>query len=198
MPESGVWWVSQFPASKRVDDLENAFRVRVVRFLKVLTAARARVDITATLRPPQRAYLMHYAWCIARQGADPAAVPAYQPHPGGTATVDIQWLHRDAAGQADIPASRRAAQKMVQGYGILRLGVPPALDSLHIRGQAVDMLISWDGLLSAVDAVGHQVQIDTAPRDGTNSELIRVGASFGVIHLIKVHQDPPHWSVNGH
>jgi hypothetical protein len=123
MPESGISWVSRFPASKLVDDLEGAFRVRVVSFLKVLTDARARVDITATLRPPQRAYLMHYSWCIARQAADPAAVPAYQPHPGGTAAVDIQWLHRDATGQADIPASRKAAHEMVEGYGILHLGV---------------------------------------------------------------------------
>jgi hypothetical protein len=200
MPQSGVSWVTQFPTSTRVNDLEHLFRSRVAGFLDALTAARARVQITATLRPPQRAYLMHYAWCIARQwqGTNPATVPRYQPYAGHMTTVDIQWLHRNSAGQPDIPASRNAAQRMVQAFGIIHLGVPPALNSLHIRGQAIDMLISWHSQLSVIDAHGHIVQIDSAPRDGTNAELIRVGASYGVIHLINVHHDPPHWSINGH
>jgi hypothetical protein len=199
MQPSGTYWVDQFPTSNKIDDLSSHFKSRVIRFLDSIVTAGAQVTVTATLRPPQRAYLMHYSWCIAKQwkGIDPAKVPAYQPRQGETA-VDIQWLHNTPAGLPDIGATTKGAKEMVRGFGIAHLGVPPALNSLHIRGEAIDMLISWQGTLVAKDAHGKSVVIDSVPRDGTNADLIKLGGSFGVIHLIHVQKDPPHWSINGH
>jgi hypothetical protein len=37
--------------------------------------------------------------------------------------------------------------------------------------------------------------IASGPRDGSNPELIKVGATFGVMKLVS---DPPHWSDDGH
>jgi hypothetical protein len=37
--------------------------------------------------------------------------------------------------------------------------------------------------------------ITGGPRDGSNPELIKVGATFGVMKLVS---DPPHWSDDGH
>ncbi len=54
---------------------------------------------------------MHHAWAIARLGANPASVPAMDG-------VNIIWAHRTAGGQVDRDASRRAAEQMVQAYGL--------------------------------------------------------------------------------
>jgi hypothetical protein len=56
-----------------VDDLQEPFRSKTTAFLGALADAGARVTIAATLRPPQRAYLMHYSSLIARNNLDPVS-----------------------------------------------------------------------------------------------------------------------------
>jgi plastocyanin len=185
MPLSGPTWVSQFPTSKRVEDLAQPFRDQVARFVAAIRAAGATLTIADTLRAPERAYLMHFSFEIAREGVDPASVPA-------RAGVDIQWVHPDAPGTPSAAASRNAAEKMVQGYGI---AFKPALNSRHTEAHAIDMSISWVGDLVIAKADGTSVTITSAPRDGNNASLHQVGASFGVIKLAT---DPPHWSIDGH
>src|SRR6266849_2022616 len=85
MSLSGPQWVNQFPTSASTDTLVQPFRGNVNRFIAALTAAGAQVHISATLRPPQRAYLMHYSYRIAHQGLNPQSVPAM-------AGVDINWV----------------------------------------------------------------------------------------------------------
>jgi D-alanyl-D-alanine dipeptidase len=166
--------------------LVEPFRSSVNRFLAALRNAGANVVVSDTLRPPQRAYLMHYSYRIAREGLDPGAVPAM-------AGVDIQWVHRDVRGNANLGASRIAAEQMVQAYGIV---FRPALTSRHTEGRAIDMDISWQGNLSISNAGGVQTLITTAPRTGAgNAALQMVGASYGVRKLVT---DPPHWSTDGH
>lgn len=87
---------------------------------------------------------------------------------------------------------------MVSGYQITKLHVAPSLTSLHMEGKAIDMTLSWDGELNIDDATGKTVTIRSMPRSGVNAELIKLGATYGVRHLIAVNKDPPHWSVNGH
>ncbi|MBK7747687.1 MAG: peptidoglycan-binding domain-containing protein [Candidatus Obscuribacter sp.] len=184
MLPSGKSWVSQFPTSKSVDDLISPFRENLQAFLSALAKAGASVTINATYRPVERAYLMHYAFRIAREGLSPLDVPAMDG-------VDIQWNHLDSAGKLDIVASRRAAQDMVAAYGI---AFKPALRSNHTARLAVDMSIGWSGSLSIVNASGKKVVITSSPRSGSNTDLIRVGKTYGVIKLVS---DPPHWSQNG-
>lgn len=176
-----AWWhanQSKYPNSNRVDDLEPGFRGKLMEFLAALRAANAMTTIAATRRNQQRAYLMHHCFRIANGSADPAKVP---PEPG----VAIVWDHGDLA------KSRRAAREMVQLFGIV---FQPSLTSLHISGLAVDMDISWSGVLS-IRAKGGQVFRIDAPHGGSNPVLHSVGASYGVFKLIS---DPPHWSANGH
>jgi len=183
---SGGQWVSHFPNSANMDDLAEPFRTNARRFVGALRQAQATVAIAATLRPPERAYLMHFAFLIARAGIDPSTVP---PRAG----VDIQWVHRTAQGVPDLAASRAAAEQMVQGYGVV---VEPVLDSQHIRGKAIDMTIRWQNNLVIAKADGTSTTITSVPRTGEgNVDLRQVGASFGVIKLVS---DPPHWSLNGH
>ena len=183
---SGEHWVQQFPTSKSTDSLAEPFRSKVNRFLDALGRAGANIEITATRRPAERAWLMHYAWMIAEEGLSPAAVP---PHPN----IDIQWVHTDASGNVDLAASRAAAEDMVRGY---KLQYEPALDSLHIDGRAIDMTISWIGNLRIRDGKGVLVTIASTPRTGSdNRELHGVGATYGVAKLLS---DPPHWSDTGH
>jgi hypothetical protein len=187
---SGAQWVARFPGSSSAADCVEPFRAALMSFLSTLQAAGASVSIAATLRPRQRAYLMHWCWKIVNADADPQTIP---PHAG----VNIQWAHVDAQGSFSFTGSVDAAQDMVNGYGMQNLGTAPALNSKHISGLAVDMSISWTGTLSVVDASGTAVAIDTLPRTGMNPDLHAVGASFGVIKYNRSGTDRPHWSDTG-
>lgn len=182
---SGRSWVAQFPTSRASADLIQPFRANAESFLSALAASNANVSISATYRPPERAHLMHYAFNIARRGLDPATVPEY-------AGVDICWVHRDANGNVNPQASTNAAQAMVNAYAI---AYPPALQSRHTQGRAIDMTISWAGDLTIQNAQGNQQVITTLPRTGAgNTDLHAVGAGYGVLKLAT---DPPHWSDDG-
>jgi hypothetical protein len=194
---SGAAWTHQFPTSKDVDDLEVSFRTRVVRFLDALVDAGVEINVTATRRPRQRAYLMHYAWCIVHGKIAPAKVPAFEPE-AGEQPVDIRWEHIGPGNKPSHAQSLAAAQAMVHGFSISTLQVAPSLTSLHISGKAIDMTLSWDDDISVNNAHGKPISISSTPRSGINPDLIKVGASYGVHHLLAVHKDPPHWSVNGH
>jgi hypothetical protein len=181
---SGPVWVPRFPTSTDLGTLEAGFQANVRRFIKALEDAGARVNVTATRRPVERAYLMHFAFLIARQNIDPSTVPK-------KAGVNILWVHPTPA------ESRQAAQQMCDGYGINNLGVAPALASRHTQDRAIDMTISWTGTLTIRQANGTTTAIASKPRDGTNAALITVGKTYGVIHLLAVAKDPVHWSVDG-
>ena len=141
---------------------------------------------------------MHYSWCIWKhwQGTAPTSIPVFIPQ-GGEQPINIQWLHMATTGTPNLSASINAAHAMVVAYHIANLHVPPALNSNHIQGKALDMLISWQGTLVIKDKTGTTKSMSAAPRDGTNSDLIKVGKTYGVHHLHNVMADPPHWSHNG-
>lgn len=181
---SGVAWITRFPTSQSIDDLAPEFRDKVNRFIAALKAAKAGVKISETYRSRERAYLMHYAYAIAREGLDPVTVPTMEG-------VNICWVQRDAKGRPDLAASKRAAQEMVKGYNIV---FKPTLDSDHIQGLAIDMTITWQGELRIRDAKGKLAIIKSEPRNGTNTELQKVGATYDVAKLAN---DPPHWSGDG-
>src|SRR4051794_39039763 len=106
---SGIVWCSRFPGSKSTQDLAPTFRTSVDAFIDSMRAANASVLISATLRPPERAYLMHNCWRIAREGFEPAEVEAIP-------TVQIDWVHQDVAGFPDTARSKLAAAAMVNVY----------------------------------------------------------------------------------
>ena len=125
---SGAVWVQHFPGSKSPDDLKGSFKTAAKAFLTALSDAGASVTISATFRPPERAYLMHYAWAIAHGEISPRDVPPM-------AGVDIEWVHSSGAG------SRAAAQEMVEAYG---MAFTAALHGRHMEGQGdrhVDRLV---------------------------------------------------------
>ncbi|MBX9573695.1 MAG: hypothetical protein K2X77_32660 [Candidatus Obscuribacterales bacterium] len=181
---SGPDWVLQFPTSRDPNDLASPFRENCKRFLDAMLNAGALIEINATYRPRERAYLMHYAYRIAKGEISPTDVPKMEG-------VDIDWVHRKPNGSVDRAASKQAAEEMVEAYGI---AFRPALVSQHTARLAIDMSISWEGTLTIKDADGDDIKISSNPKSGQNSALHRVGASYGVIKLVA---DPPHWSVDG-
>jgi hypothetical protein len=182
---SGASWVSQFPTSAKLDDLKAPFQEAAQKFLAALTKAGAHVTISATYRPPERAYLMHYSFLIAKKTQDPTKVPAM-------AGVDIDWVHLDGQGETDLQATLAAASAMVQGYETVFL---PVLTSRHTQGLAIDMDITWTGPLTIEKADGTSVTIQSTPRSNANTELQAVAATY-TVH--KLATDPPHWSSDGH
>jgi hypothetical protein len=181
---SGAQWVSRFPGSSKVSDCNEPFRSNLTTFLDALRAAGATISISSTLRPKERAYLMHWSWMIVKRGTNPESVPSMDG-------VSIQWVHPTAA------ASVAAAGDMVDGYDIGGLGTPPALNSKHTLGLAVDMSIGWRGTLTIADSQEQAVQISSEPRSGLNSELHAIGAGYGVIKYNRSGVDRPHWSDSG-
>jgi len=174
---SGPQWVSRFPSSVKVENLTTPFQSGVTRFLAALDRAGASVRINATLRPAERAYLMHYSFQIAH-GLNPVEVPSSNE-------VAIEWVHQTSC------QSVEAARQMASGYSVV---YRPALNSRHTEGKAIDMSISWQKALAIVDANGRTITI-AGPGTQNNRQLWSVGASFGVI---KNQADLPHWSVDGH
>lgn len=181
---SGAAWVKKFPGSVSVDDLDPAFGANVKAFMKAAGDAGAKIAVTSTLRPKERAYLMHWSWQIAKMNQDAMKVPAMNG-------VNINWWH----GSQDI--SKQKAQEMVAAYGIDGLKVSPALSSRHTEGKAIDMQITWNNTLTIKNKTGTSVTVDTTPRDSTNAKLIEVGATYGVIHFTDVPKDEVHWSTDG-
>jgi hypothetical protein len=164
--------VAQFPTSRSTGDLASPFKANAQAFIAAIEAAGGEVDIAATLRPPLRAYLMHWAWMIGHDGADPTTVPAQ-------AGVDIVWDHGDNA------ASVTAAQAMMAGYQLVH---KPSLGSRHIKGKAIDMDITGIVGKTMKDKKGSDVEIASV------QVLYTVGAGYGVRKLVS---DPPHWSDTG-
>lgn len=181
---SGPEWVTRFPDTHSTADLVLPFRTGVIGFIASMQEGGAKIITSSTLRPPERAWLMYHAWKIANDEEAPDDVP---PGPG----IDIEWNH------GDIVKSRQAAQKMVAAYGIKASPASPRSPSRHITGEAIDMTISWKDALSLKDGNGKSVTIVSKPRNGTNPELVKVGATFGVVKA-KFGRDDPHWSTDGH
>lgn len=180
---SGPRWCSEFPTSVSIGDLDFPFGQNVERFLAALNDAGVRPYIAATFRPLERAWLMHWAWRIAMMDYEPCEVPA---KPG----VEIDWVHRDAAGRYDSDASREAAVQMNVEYNTK---VKPALTSLHIAGHAIDLSVRWTQTIHLLDGAGDMAIIP--PGTGADSlALHAVARSYGIV---KRRCDPPHWSVDG-
>ena len=182
---SGIAWVGRFPTSKSTETLVDGFRQKCEAFLAALKDAGTTVSINATLRPPERAYLMHWSFVINTGEVEPDDVPEY-------AGVEIEWVHRKSNGSTDLAASLAAAAAMVHGYDIAHR---PSLTSLHIFGKAIDMSVEWDGALKIKQKNGSKKTIGSLPRTGLNHELWAVGATYGVLKLAS---DAPHWSSTGH
>ncbi len=175
---SGKEWVKKFPTSRSIDDLASPFRQKVQNFEQALVNAGANIDIAATLRPSERAHLMHYSFKINKGTIAAKDVPS-------KLNVDINWIHYNDAD------SRQAAKEMVAAYNI---AFEPALTSRHIQGLAIDWDITWSGTLDIKNASGTTVAVGS-PRSGdSNSTLWAVGRTYGVIKLTS---DPPHWSNDG-
>lgn len=166
------------------------FRSSVEDFISALRAAGATVTIAATVRDPERAYLMHWSWRVIKKNSDLQTIP---PMKG----VDICWAHEGPDGKYSRERSIEAAREMVRGFNIENLGAEPALTSRHTMGRAIDMTIRWDRKLSIIDARGESVEIASSPRTGLNHQLRRVGDSYGVIKYNRSGRDDPHWSDNG-
>lgn len=174
---SGSHWVSKFPTSTSLSSLASPFKENVTRFIDCLRDNGATVVVSATRRPKERAYLMHYSFRIARDSLASTSVPTMTG-------VDIEWTHPSQS------KTMEAAEAMVRGYDIV---YEPALDSKHVDGLAIDMTISGLPRVLKWKENGKDVAEDI----GTDSS----GASNRLLHKVawkyfqvrKLNSDPPHW-----
>lgn len=197
---SGPAWSSRWPGGNRdVGALNTGFRRKVEPFVAAMTAAGISVQPQSTLRSPQRSYLMHFGYLVSKGQLAPQDVPAYVPV-AGEKGPQVCWLHRHATGRRDVVGSVAAARSLLTALGVdPGLRTAPALHSRHNTGDAIDMRVSWTTPTVKVrNAAGRTVTISSKPKDGTNPDLIAVGATYGVHHLMPAPVDRNHWSVDGH
>jgi hypothetical protein len=186
--KSGIYWVTWADTnatnSSSVEDLSDAFKTNVKAFIKALETAGATVEVTATKRSDKRAYLFHWSWMIS-QGKAKASEASQM------SGVDIQWDHGTEA------ASKQGAAEMVSGFGLAIPPTsvnPPSLTSNHIGANAIDMNITWTGTLKVKKKDSSDASVEFKTDVNTNTELHKVGESYGVKKLIT---DAPHWSFDG-
>ena len=181
---SGPAWAVEFPVSASLRDLSVTFGAQVRRFVEALAAAGAVVEVLSTRWSPEAAYLMHWAWRIAKESFDPRRVPEMSG-------IRITWWH------GDIYASQDAARAMVEAYGIEDLKAAPPVDSPHVRGDGVDMSVAWDGVIPIQDAGGIEHVITSDAMDGVNEELLAVAETYGLFYGNNFHETWLHYSVDG-
>lgn len=194
---SGPSWAGRFPDSRSVGALSGTFRTHVSAFIAAMRHAGIKVRPISTLRPAERAYLMHYSWLVAKRNLSPLHVPRFHAD-SRHRPVSICWVHVGAHG-ADVRASIAAARKLAVALDVASLRAAPLLASLRTKGLSIDMSTTWTARrITIVNAAGHRVTIRSTPHDGLNKALIAVGATYGVIHFRKAAQAMNVWSVNGH
>lgn len=185
-----AWWDANEkidPLNKKssdIEDLESTFQGKVKEFKKALDDAGTSISIDTTKRPKERAYVLHYAWQVAKGNVQANAVPAMTG-------VDIVWDHGDDT------KSKAGAQEIVTAANVAS---KPSLTSNHIEGKAIDWTITWTGDLKIKEKGGTDRVIKTTPLNGGdpgNTELHDVGKGYGVIKGLFSIKDPPHWSFDG-
>ncbi len=111
LTKSGIYWVTWANAhaknSNKISDLEVSFQNNVKAFIKALTDAGAKVEVSTTRRSNKRAYLFHWSWKISQGKCKPSDAKKM-------IGVDIEWDH------GDIKESKAGALAMVNGFGVVR------------------------------------------------------------------------------
>lgn len=178
---SSASWVNKYPTSRSLDDLVAPFKGNVRAFIGMLNANKARVNISATYRPPERAWLMHWAWVIAHDQIKYSRIGRIKdPH-----KVGIVWDHGDKA------STKAAAQAMVDAYAMAHIA---ALSSRHTEGRAVDMTITG---LPRVLTIADGETVEIGRQKATANEALHRLAEDNY-SVVKLKTDPPHWSADGH
>lgn len=175
------WWdgnKDRFADSTDVSELASGFSENARAFISALRKAGATVQVEATRRNKDRAYVMHYAWQIATGALEPREVPFDEE-------IGIIWDH------GDLIASRDAAQELVDAFDI---EAAPPLESSHLDGQAINMTIDWGRAIRVRDAKGAGKLLDRPRSAARNAQLHDVGRSYGVR---KLQSDVRHWSMTG-
>jgi hypothetical protein len=171
---SGVHWCAKFPTSTSTATLEQPFRGNVQAFITMLEQNGANVRINATRRPPERAYLMQWAFKIARLDVALSRVPKYEG-------VDIVWDHERA---------RDAAEEMVVEYDIAYQPAGPR--SKHCTGHAIDMTITDLPRTLVFTVAGPQRREEIgAAAASENRRLWALASRY--FDVTKLPSDAPHW-----
>ena len=184
---SGAEWfeianASGWSNTTELTALDPSWRPRVEAFIAGLRAAGAEVRITAGLRHPNRAFLMHYAWGVAHGQYTPSQANQVCRGRG----IHIDWDHGDVA------ASRTAAQALVAAFDLVHQA---SITSNHIRGLAIDMEIS--NLPASITMNGHTYTTQLgASGEAAARSVAPIGRAMGVIWLGPA--DVVHWSHDGH
>lgn len=181
-----AWWhtnAGKYPNIDKISALRPVFADKVQKFVTALRKAGADIDISETRRNPVRARLMHYSYKLARGEIKAKQLPTFDDC---DIFCDIVWDHGNEG------VSRADAREMAELY---KIDHEPSLTSPHIPGHAIAMKIKWSMPITIIDGHGCEVRIAGPGNGASSAALHKVGASFGVMKLLK---DPQHWSINGH
>lgn len=185
MKKSGAEWVgiansSGWSNTTDFSALDTTWGPKAQTFVEGLRASGASVTVTAGLRHPKRAALMHYAWSVANGGSVEAANADCRAR-----GISIDWDHGSAS------KSKAAANALKNAFGLAH---DASLTSNHIKGLAVDLQIS--NVPGSLTVGGKQYR--AGKRSGgqmDESKVDHIGRDLGVVWFGA--GDWVHWSVNG-
>lgn len=195
---SGEHWVRRFMPSRSLDSLKEPFRTHAKAFDSALRAGGVIPTYNTTFRPPQRSYLMYYSKQVNDNKILPENIPKFKPQ-NGDEPVNIEWCHGNSNGGIDRVASRNAAVRLFNAYGIGKNPVGRAYSSNHNGGNAFDCRFTpaWGIGKSIRNKNGVLILIRR------KEDLFAIGESYGVKHWSQYggkstgKSDDPHWSNTG-
>lgn len=184
---SGASWVATANSQGWTDSTDfstfnGTWGPKARAFVEGLRNNGADVTVTAGLRHPNRATLMHYAWHVAAGSKTAAAANADCRARG----IAIEWDHGDAT------RTRSAANALKNAFGLVHAA---ALTSNHIAGLAMDLNIRSVPRSLTMNGKTYQ---SGGKGNGTLDEdkVDHIGRDMGVIWFGS--GDWVHWSVDGH
>jgi hypothetical protein len=100
-----AWWTANqgkalYSTSTSIGKLDVTFKTKVTAFKKALTDAGAKISISTTRHSEARAYVLHWAWKVAKGLVTADKVPK-------KTGVDITWDHGKSAD------SKKGAQEII-------------------------------------------------------------------------------------
>jgi hypothetical protein len=188
------YWNRQIPEdTSGVAGLDKDFGPKVTAFKAAMEAAGISVHVVGAKRSKARAYLMRCAYLIYKSHGKYADVKGELDKKPDGVHIDWEEIRKtavDEQGFKDFAALLSGKLKIG-----LDFSQAPSLNSNHIHGLAVDMVVEgWDGkIVEAVDPHGVKTSVPVK----TFKDLQKVGDSYGVHHFPK-NGEPNHWSINAH
>jgi hypothetical protein len=199
----GPRWSSRFPNTQGETEqlaelraLRPDYAARIASLIAQLRRAGADVELTSTVRPRERGYLMWGAFVLSRVSSrkqlDAALASVARRNREWGLDVPIRWRH-----PGGWQATRAAAREMAESYDVVFATEEGARSSRHYTGVAADLVATaLPRRLRLVAPDGRERSFDLSDAEQTRDLSLTPALIEWVeqhFALRKLRSDYPHW-----